>query len=739
MSNIIPDRVLEEIRSRTSIVDVISSRITLKRSGAVYKACCPFHREKTPSFTVNPAHESFKCFGCGEGGDVFSFLMKHDGMTFTDAVKTLGERCGVEVEFSDDGGNAAVAKRLLALHAEIAEFYRRCLTKMVKAEAARAYLKSRDLPDEIAERFKIGYAPEGSGILEKFASTHQYTIAEMIAAGLAVPLERPRQGENLHDRFRGRLMFPICDTQGRVIAFSGRIMDAAKSPAKYVNSPETEIFKKSRVLYALDKAQRKIVSAPHREAIICEGQIDVIRCHACGFDRAVASQGTAFTEEHAKLLKRYADSAVLMFDQDAAGQKAAVRTGAILLGAGIPVRVARLTPGDDPDSFLRKNPPEAFQKVLDDSIGLVPFHVAYLQAQETDSKSEGAIGRIAEGVLQTVASCHNEIHKARMLQEAAELLRIPETALESELKGIEEAIKRQSESLDRREAARAEVSARGSATAKSKAAPSSSSFDNHVPFDEPMTYLEPEESFGDLGVSGAGASPAGKQMQLPNKTDLSVCELLVHNFYDNVEITSFLVEMLPEWLLPEGLCRRVVHAYYESFQTGTDKVIELQQTDKEANEFIGALAVKPNRAGMHETFFVQDLAHELVLDEWRRWCARRKAELEPKDGTVDTPDVARRRSDFMVSMRNLRRWDTGEPVIRVMLGRDAETATESTQPAAPTIADSGSDSRKEKTSVAKPSEVNSDLSFHEPTNEDDGPEPEEYIEETSGENEPLDY
>lgn len=737
MSNIIPDRVLEEIRSRTSIVDVISSRITLKRSGSTYKACCPFHREKTPSFTVNPARESFKCFGCGEGGDVFSFLMKHDGMTFTDAVKMLGDRCGVEVEFSDDGGNAAVAKRLLALHAEVAEFYRRCLTKMKSAEAARAYLKSRELPEEIAERFKIGYAPDASGILEKFASKNHYALEEIIAAGLATPLERPRQGENLHDRFRGRLMFPICDTQGRVIAFSGRIMDAAKSPAKYVNSPETEIFKKSRVLYALDKAQRKIVSAPHREAIICEGQIDVIRCHACGFDRAVASQGTAFTEEHAKLLKRYADSAVLMFDQDAAGQKAAVRTGAILLAAGIPVRVARLSQGDDPDSFLRKNPPEAFQKVLDDSVGLVPFHVAYLQTQETNPKSEGALGRIAEGVLQTVASCRNEIHKARMLQEAAELLNIPETALDSELKGIEEAIKRQSESLDRREAARAEASAHGPATPRGKTAPSASSFDSQVPFDEPMTYLEPEASFGDLGVSGAGSSPAGKQAQLPSKTDLSVCELLVHNFYDNAEITPFLVDMLPEWLLPDGMCRRVVSAYYETFRSGTDKVLELQQADKEANEFIGALAVKPNRAGMHELFSVLDLAHELVLDEWRRWCGRRRAELEPKDGAADTPEMARKRSDFMVSMKKLRQWNTGEAVIRMMLGCEAET--ENTRPAELASADSAGDNRKEETSEAKPSEVDSDADSHGPSDADYGPEPDAYIDEASDENEPLDY
>lgn len=672
MSHVIPDRILEEIKSRTSIVDVISSRVTLKRSGSVYKACCPFHKEKTPSFSVNPARESYKCFGCGEGGDVFSFLMKHDGMTFVDAVKMLGDRCGVEVEFGDDGGNAAAAKRLFALHTEVAEFYRRCLTKMKKSEVARAYLKSRDLSDEIAEKFKIGYALDAPGTLEQFAEKKKFTLEEIVAAGLATPLDRPRPGVNLHDRFAGRLMFPICDTQGRVIAFSGRIMDPAKHPAKYVNSPETEIFKKSHVLYALDKAQRSIVSAPHREAIICEGQIDVIRCHACGFDRAVASQGTAFTEDHAKLLKRYADSAVLMFDQDSAGQKAAVRTGAVLLAAGIPVRVARLTEGEDPDSFLRKNPPEVFQKVLDDAIGLVPFHVAYLQKLEADPKSEGAVGRIAAGVLQTIAVCHNEVHKARMVQELAELLNIPEAAFENELTGVEEALKRQRETLERRESTRAEYagSSGRSASGFSGSRPSSSSSGDFIPFDEPMVYLEPEDSFGEVSGSGAGTTAQGKLASLPDRTDIAVCELLVHGSEESPEVLELLIDNLPEWLLPEGLCRKVVSAFYESHRTKTDKVLELQSGDKAAEEFIGSLAVMPNRVSVRENCLPLDLARELVLAEWRRWCMKRKTELEPKEGAEDTMESGRKRANFTVSLMKLKSWATGESVIRILMGTD---------------------------------------------------------------------
>ncbi|MGI5869869.1 MAG: DNA primase [Kiritimatiellia bacterium] len=660
MARIIPDHILEEVRSRTSIVDVISSRIPLKQSGSTFKACCPFHREKTPSFIVNPTRESFKCFGCGEGGDVFSFLMKHDGMTFTDAVRMLADRCGVEIAYDDDDGSGIATKRMLALHAEVAAFYRRCLEQTKSAAVARDYLASRGLGGEVAERFKIGYAPLNAGALEQFAEKAGYSLEEVVAAGLATALENPRAGRNLHDRFAGRLMFPICDTQGRVIAFSGRVLDPSQSPAKYVNSPETDIFKKSRVLYGLDQAQRKIVAAPHREAIVCEGQIDVIRCHACGFDRAVASQGTAFSEEHAKLLKRYADSAVLLFDGDEPGRKAAIRTGAILFAEGIPVRVASLEQGEDPDSFLRKHPPEAFQKVLDDAIGLVPFHVAHLRKLEADPRSEGAVGRIAAGVLTTIAGCRNEIHKARLLQETADLLEIPEAALESELAGLEEALRRRQESMERREAARAEFANR------------------------PVGRSSAPRPSRDRAGAGA-ASSARPQVAPPPKTapherlDLSICELLVHHFEERDDVADLLATMLPPWLLPEGVCRRVAEAFYVSRATGADEVAQLLERDAEASEFLGALAVRPDRSGVHENFQELDLARDLVLSAWRRWCAKRRAELTPRDAAADTPEAVRRRMDFMVREKQLKNWATGEAMIRKLSGEADSVASESEQ------------------------------------------------------------
>ncbi|MBQ7667373.1 MAG: DNA primase, partial [Kiritimatiellae bacterium] len=397
----ISDATIEEIRDRTDIVQVIGDRLQLKRSSGGFVACCPFHNEKTPSFHISQRRQRYHCFGCGEDGDVFQFLVKHEGMAFTDAVKYLAEKCGVEiVEKAADPG-ALRSKRLLLANAEAAAFFRRCLLQMPEAQEARDYLEKRKLSGEAAEKFGLGYDPDRQGALDAFAQANRFTTAEMVAAGLgSVPdgVDPSAPGVSLRDRFRGRLMFPIKDQSGRVVAFSARVLDSSKSRAKYVNSPETEIFKKARVLYALDQAQRAIAAAKHREAIICEGQIDVIRCHACGFARAVASEGTAFTAEHAALLHRYADSAVLLFDGDGAGRKAAVRTAGILLAEGVPVRVASLPQGEDPDSFLLANPPEAFQKVLDDARGIVPFHVDYLRDQERDPDGPDAAGRIVDGV-----------------------------------------------------------------------------------------------------------------------------------------------------------------------------------------------------------------------------------------------------------------------------------------------------------------------------------------------------
>ena len=446
----IPDSIIEDVRQRTDIAEIIGRSISLKRQSGGWVGLCPFHHEKTPSFHVNEARQRFHCFGCGLDGDVFKFLMLNDGMTFLDAVRFLAEKAGIVIREEADDGSRARLKRLYHIHAEAAAFFRRCLLQTKEAETARAYLERRRLTGDIAERFQLGYVPMMRGVLNQFAQRNRFTIAEMVEAGLGTLPDRPTAESILHNRFRGRLMFPICDHTGRVVAFSGRILDSAASPAKYVNSPETPIFKKARVLYALDKAQRAIANSQHREAILCEGQIDVIRCHACGFPRAVASEGTAFTAEHAQLLHRYADSAIELFDSDKAGRKAAIRTAAILLAEGIPVRIASLPEGEDPDSFLLKHPPEAFQKILDDARDVIAFQVEYLRAQEQDPDSPGAAGRIVRETLQTIAACSNPVHRERMLQDLSRILQLSMETIRDEMTGVEETLRRREQSAERR-------------------------------------------------------------------------------------------------------------------------------------------------------------------------------------------------------------------------------------------------------------------------------------------------
>lgn len=436
------DAMLDEIRSRLDLAEVIGARVELKRVGNTYKGCCPFHHEKTPSFHVNPDKQYYHCFGCGESGDIFKFIMKMDGLTFPEAVQKLAERAGVKLEEVSDK-RSKIRTRLYALHAELANFYQRCLQKTKEAEPARAYLRERKLNPDIVKAFGIGYAPQRrkSPILT-WAKKHGYTIEELTAAGIILPPKPGRRADDFYDRFKGRLMFPICDRQGRVVAFSGRILDVKAHPAKYVNSPETDIFIKSKVLYALDKAAAKIVKHPRREAIICEGQIDVIRCHASGFETAVASQGTAFTEEHVKLLKKHADSVVLVFDGDGAGRKAALRTGALFLAQEIPVRVAMLPIGEDPDSLLRDKGSQAFQELLDNALSITAFQVDTLQQAEENPDSIDAVNRVSHAVLEMLAECPGAVLRSRLLQEASELLHLPFSALEDDLERMHQEAQR---------------------------------------------------------------------------------------------------------------------------------------------------------------------------------------------------------------------------------------------------------------------------------------------------------
>ena len=435
MAKGITEATVEEIKARIDLSELISSYgIAVKRAGSSVKACCPFHHEKTPSFHINEGKGFFHCFGCGESGDAIKFVRKMDGLTFVEAVTKLAEQCGVKIEETKDDPAAGRRKRLLALMAELAQFYRRCLLKAKEAQSARDYLKERELDERVQEDFLIGYAPMGMASMVKWAEKYKYTLEELEEAGVIKP---PRgRGDAGYNRFGGRLMFSIRDKQGRVVAFSGRQLVANKNSGKYVNSPETPIFRKSNVLFGFDRAAGNITKSAHCEAIVCEGQIDTIRLHACGFPVAVASQGTAFTEEHVALLKKVANQVVLVFDDDAAGRKATVRTARLFLAAEMPVRVVSLPGGDDPDSFLRKHPAEDFRKLLDNAESIMSFQVRAERAKEQNPDSVDAMARVSKEVLATVAASGSAVIRAGMVAEAAKLMGLPLAALNEELEKV---------------------------------------------------------------------------------------------------------------------------------------------------------------------------------------------------------------------------------------------------------------------------------------------------------------
>lgn len=436
---IISKATIEEVRSRSSIVEVISEYLPeLRKRGGTYKCCCPFHKEKTPSFTVNNERQIYHCFGCGASGDVFSFVMEYEKIEFVGAVQILADRAGVEVVF--DGGRPEKKSDkdiLLKLNSEASNFYHRVLEKGKEGEVARRYMQERELPSEIIKEFQIGYAPDGwDGLLSR-ALKKGYKTDDLEKAGLVV--QSDRSGKKSHyDRFRGRIMFPICDPMGRVIGFSGRIMNRADKGAKYVNSPETLIFKKSQILFAFDKARKSIVDC--RQAIIVEGQIDAIRCHQVGILNTVASQGTALTVQHANLIKRYCDEVILVFDSDSAGVKAALTTSNLFASEGLSVRVASLPPNEDPDSLIRNKGVQAFKKLIEESFGALVYLINQKRSSE-DQKTEVGRLRVIKAVLEYIRNIESATHRDSALKEASNLLDISAEALKNDLNKVKRLVK----------------------------------------------------------------------------------------------------------------------------------------------------------------------------------------------------------------------------------------------------------------------------------------------------------
>jgi DNA primase len=438
----IPSETIEQIAAANDIVEVISSYFPLKRAGTNFKALCPFHQEKTPSFMVSPSRQTFHCFGCGAGGSVFRFVMDYEHLDFPAAVRKLAARAGITVVekrgAADEDRQHETRRKLLKLHAEAAEWFHENLTKREIGEPARKYLKQRGITVEVAKRWQLGYAPDEWDAFGSWARRQGYDARELVASGL-VKTKDDDQTSNLnpqisYDRFRDRIMFPIYNDVGEVIAFSGRLLKEEEGAAKYLNSPETQLFRKGNVLFGLHKSKRALIEA--NCAIVCEGQLDLISLFEAGITNVVAPQGTAFTENQARVLKRYVKEIVLCYDSDRAGQKAAEKSlGPLLrsvahtawynaLSNHFYLRIAEMPPGKDPDALVREGGADAFRERITNAPDFFDYWIDR-ESRRTDLSSLKARMDLAGSLASTVSEIHDPMFRGQVEHKVATRLSIP--------------------------------------------------------------------------------------------------------------------------------------------------------------------------------------------------------------------------------------------------------------------------------------------------------------------------
>lgn len=423
----LPDHVIDDIRARVDIVDVVSEYVTLKRAGRRYKGLCPFHTEKTPSFHVDRETQLFYCFGCQTGGNVFNFLTQLEKVSFGEAVRRLAERAGVPLEEIVRSPEEARRFRLREECFKANEIARDYFVRQLfspQGVAARNYLKERGLSARSVKAYSIGFAPEGWHRLRDYLRTHNVSEEVAIKAGL---LGRSQRG-TVYDWFRGRIIFPIADVNGRVVGFGGRALGDVQP--KYVNSPESPLFAKGLHLYGLNKARDGARSI--QRILLVEGYMDVVGLYEHGYSPAVASLGTAFTTQQARMIKRFTQEVVLAFDADPAGRNAALRGLEILAEEGLHVRVAQLPEGDDPDSFIQREGKEAFARLVEFAIPLVEYRmIQALQGLDLE-RVEGQIEGVRR-ILPILSKIESAVGREGYLLQAAQLLGVTPAALSEEL------------------------------------------------------------------------------------------------------------------------------------------------------------------------------------------------------------------------------------------------------------------------------------------------------------------
>lgn len=612
MAGMVSKETIDQIRNALDIADVVGSYVQIKRAGNSIKALCPFHKEKTPSFHVNPARQAFHCFGCGVGGDVFKFVMLYDHVDFPTALRMLAARAGIAIQIDDRraGPNEGPGKdEIFAANEEASKRYQQELLRSPAAAEARDYLKKRALDVAAWAEWGIGYAPEGWDFLSGAAGPRGGPKMKALeAAGLLSANEKG----SLYDRFRGRVMFTIRDELGRAVGFSGRVLKADdKAGGKYVNTPETPAFRKSRILFALDKAKREILDA--HTALLVEGQIDCIRCHLGGFKNAVASQGTAFTSEHATLLKRYADKVVVVLDADAAGRKAALRSAELLIAEGLAVTLAALPAGEDPDSLILKKGPEAFAAVLKNAQTPMGFLLGMLREQEDFRTQEGLL-RATRAATELAGHAQGAVQTEQMLREAAAGLGVGYDALRRDLK----------------------------AAVRQKFRPAPPEAETSPP----KPAARPVEEMELATLLGAG----------------------------DPELAGLVRRWLPYPLIADPDCRAIIHALAEE---ESDLMGALDDESDDCKALAAQIVNAPQKAVSTEADRgVAKAAQDLILRIWQRHLAARREDLsrrmKEQEGTA-RQETMREIAELLLDLNKLKRgWAQAEPILDLYLQKFAE-------------------------------------------------------------------
>ncbi|MFA5358989.1 MAG: DNA primase [Patescibacteria group bacterium] len=420
---------IDEIKSKVDIVDLLSEYVKLKQAGVNWKANCPFHHEKTPSFMVSRDKQIWHCFGCGEGGDIFTFVQKIEGLDFSEALSVLAKKAGVILQH-EDPSITNQRTRLVDINDLAARYYHKVLLESSIAQSARDYLAARSVDAATIDEWQLGYAPDSWDQTSNFLKKKGYTEQEIFLAGLSV---RKEKGAGFYDRFRGRLTFPIRDHNGRVVGFSARTLDPDAKEAKYVNTPQTPIFNKGQLLFGLDKAKQEI--RKQKVAVLVEGNLDVITSHQYGVKNVIASCGTALTIDHTKLIKRYTENLSLCFDPDTAGQLAAERGIDIALLEGMNVRVITLPDGEDPDKFIKNNNADVWRARVTAAVPVMDYYFDKSVVGADITRSEIKKELVAK-LLPVVAKISDQVSQAHWLQQLAEKLSIPENILREALSGL---------------------------------------------------------------------------------------------------------------------------------------------------------------------------------------------------------------------------------------------------------------------------------------------------------------